>query len=106
MPAPHRPLLNLDTAVAPPRWALLERHLLATQAQACRDFYDKYFDASNGHLLCVPRWGGDDGPDDAAENQLNWTILHALGAPDDILPPTPLVRTSRSKRGLRLIESR
>ena len=33
----------------------------------------------------MPRWGGDDGPDDAAENILNWTMLHALGADDDIL---------------------
>ncbi len=24
--------------------------------------------------------GGNDGPDDAAENLLNWTMLHALGA--------------------------
>ena len=32
----------------------------------------------------MPRWGGDDGPDDGAENQLNWTMLHALGASDEI----------------------
>ena len=68
----------------PPRWALLERQLLDAQAEACREFYERYFD-ERGYLLCVPRWGGDDGPDDAAENQLNWTVLHALGADDDIL---------------------
>ena len=33
----------------------------------------------------MPRWGGDDGPDDAAENLLNWTMLHALGASDVVL---------------------
>ena len=70
--------------MSPPRWALLERQLLDAQAEACREFYDRYFD-ERGYLLCVPRWGGDDGPDDAAENQLNWTVLHALGADDDIL---------------------
>ena len=85
MPTRHSPLLSLDTPVAPPRWALLERHLLDAQTQACRDFYAKYFDAHTGYLLAVPRWGGDDGPDDAAENQLNWTVLHALGADDDLL---------------------
>ena len=37
-----------------------------------------------GYLLCVPRWGGDDGPDDAIENCTNWPVLHALGAPDDV----------------------
>ena len=85
MSAPHKPLLHLDDPIAPPRWALLERHLLDMQAQACRDFFAKYFDPYTGYLLCVPRWGGDDGPDDAAENQLNWTLLHALGSADDIL---------------------
>jgi hypothetical protein len=70
--------------MTPPYWALLQRQLLHNQSVACREFYAKYFD-ERGYLLCVPRWGGDDGPDDAAENQLNWTMLHALGAPDDIL---------------------
>jgi hypothetical protein len=55
--------------------------LLDAQAVACQAFYAKYFD-ERGYLQCVPRWGGDDGPDDAAENLLNWTMLHALGAPD------------------------
>ena len=36
MSAPHKPLLHLDDPIAPPRWALLERHLLDMQAQACR----------------------------------------------------------------------
>ena len=67
-----------------PHWALLERELLRVEAQACEAFYAKYFD-ERGYLQCVPRWGGDDGPDDAAENQLNWTVLHALGADDIVL---------------------
>jgi hypothetical protein len=70
--------------VPPPYWALLERELLQAQTVACCEFYDHYFD-ERGYLECVPRWGGDDGPDDAAENLLNWTMLHALGAPDVIL---------------------
>ncbi|NKB69798.1 MAG: hypothetical protein GKR89_22225 [Candidatus Latescibacteria bacterium] len=76
--------INMTTPQAPPHWALLQRQLLDAQTQACRQFYQRYFD-ERGYLLCVPRWGGDDGPDDAAENQLNWTMLHALGADDDIL---------------------
>ena len=80
---PAQPL-RLDTPTPAPHWALLQRQLLAAQTQACVDFYNKYFD-ERGYLLCVPRWGGDDGPDDAAENQLNWTMLHALGADDVVL---------------------
>ncbi|MEZ6144868.1 MAG: hypothetical protein R3B91_05410 [Planctomycetaceae bacterium] len=62
----------------------MERALLDANAEACRQFFDKYFD-ERGYLLCVERWGGDDGPDDAIENCNDWPILHALGAHDDVL---------------------
>ncbi|MGE0607204.1 MAG: hypothetical protein AB7O62_08940, partial [Pirellulales bacterium] len=35
-------------------------------------------------LLCVERWGGDDGPDDAIENVNYWPLLHSLGCSNDI----------------------
>ena len=76
--------ITIKTPMPPPHWAFLQRELLRAQADGCREFFNHYFD-SRGYLLCVPRWGGDDGPDDAAENLLNWTMLHALGAADDIL---------------------
>ncbi|MFP6763738.1 MAG: hypothetical protein VB858_08970, partial [Planctomycetaceae bacterium] len=72
------PLLTIDTPMSPPVWALLERQLLAANTKACDEFYRKYFD-ERGFLLCVERWGGDDGPDDAIENCLHWPILHAIG---------------------------
>ncbi len=74
----------MDQPVPVPYWALLQRHLLQEASTACRRFHAKYFD-ERGYLRCVPRWGGNDGPDDAAENLLNWTMLHALGAPDYML---------------------
>ena len=77
--------INITTTMTPPHWALLQRELLRAQTAACKAFFEHYFDESNGYLLCVPRWGGDDGPDDAAENVLNWTMLHALGADDVVL---------------------
>jgi hypothetical protein len=67
-----------------PRWALLERQLLEAQGRACEEFFARYFD-ERGYLLCVPRWSGDDGPDDALENLLNWGLLHALGADDRVI---------------------
>jgi hypothetical protein len=57
---------------------------LRANTAACREFFDRYFD-ERGYLLCVERWGGDDGPDDAIENLMDWPILHALGADDEIL---------------------
>ena len=78
------PTIRIDTPLTPPTWALLERQLLETNAAACRRFFARYFD-ERGFLLCVERWGGDDGPDDAPENVGGWAQLHALGGADDIL---------------------
>src|SRR5262245_9359043 len=76
--------VRVETRMDPPRWALLERQLLANNVPACREFFRKYFD-DRGHLQCVVRWGANDGPDDAFENFNRWPELHALGASDDIL---------------------
>jgi hypothetical protein len=76
--------LRVTTPMSPPAWALLERQVLDASSAACREFFRRYFD-ERGWLLCVERWGGDDGPDDAIENCTDWPILHALGAPDTIL---------------------
>jgi hypothetical protein len=77
-------MITLQEPMSPPAWALLERQLLRANAAACREFFEHYFD-ERGYLLCVERWGGDDGPDDAIENCTDWPILHALGASDDVL---------------------
>ncbi|MGE3776574.1 MAG: hypothetical protein AB7F89_05270, partial [Pirellulaceae bacterium] len=77
-------VLGVESRMSPPAWALLERELLRQNAEACRIFYDKYFD-ERGWLLCVERWGGDDGPDDAIENCLDWPVVHALGGSDEVL---------------------
>jgi hypothetical protein len=82
--AASEPVIAIDSPLSPPTWALLERELLRQNAAACREFFEKYFD-ERGWLLCVERWGGDDGPDDAIENCLDWPIVHALGGGDDVL---------------------
>ena len=76
--------LRISTTVKPPEWAMLERLLIDAQVDAIEQFHEKYFD-DRGYLLCIPRWGGNDGPDDAAENMLNWTVLYALGADRSVL---------------------
>jgi hypothetical protein len=76
--------IRIDSPMAPPRWARLERQLLAENVPACREFFAKYFDG-RGYLQCYVRWGANDGPDDAFENFNRWPELHALGAGDDIL---------------------
>ena len=64
--------------MAPPDWALLQRQLLHANAEACKVFYDRYFD-ERGYFECFERWGANDGPDDAIENVNDWPLLHALG---------------------------
>ncbi len=78
------PKVAINTPVSPPAWALLQRELLKANADACDEFFHRYFD-ERGFLLCVERWGGDDGPDDAIENCLHWPVLHAIGADDRVL---------------------
>ena len=81
---PQQTTLVVQSPMQPPFWALLERELMRMQTLACQEFFEHYFD-DRGYLLCVPRWSGDDGADDAAENISGWTMLHAMGAPDLIL---------------------
>jgi hypothetical protein len=78
------PVVHVKTPLSPPVWALLEREVLRSSGDACREFFGRYFD-ERGELLCVERWGGDDGPDDAIENCNDWPILHALGGPESLL---------------------
>jgi hypothetical protein len=73
-----------DTRMEPPRWAVLERQLLAANVPALREFFAKYFD-ERGYIQCFVRWGANDGPDDGFENFNRWPELHALGASDEVL---------------------
>jgi hypothetical protein len=76
--------VSIDTPMAPPRWANLQRQLLDANMAACEAFYAKYVDADDA-LRVFARWGANDGPDDAAEATNDWVTLHALGAPDRLL---------------------
>src|SRR6516164_3206566 len=77
-------VVNVDTKMEAPRWAVLERRVLDTSEPAMAEFYHKYYD-ENGNVQCVLRWGADDGPDDAFENFAGWPEFHALGGSDETL---------------------
>lgn len=77
-------MIRVATPMATPAWATLQRRLLAAHADACAAFYAKYV-GPNDELRVFPRWGANDGPDDAAEATNDWVTLHALGAPDSLL---------------------
>ncbi len=77
------PEIRIDAPMSPPAWALLQRELIRANDAACEEFYRRYFD-DRGFLLCVERWGGDDGPDDAIENCNQWPLLYALGGSEKV----------------------
>ena len=85
-PQPPEPSkeLTIDTPMQTPKWARLQRRLLDAHTSACEKFHAKYFDERN-YLRCFPRWGANDGPDDAIEHVNDWPLLHALGGSDRIL---------------------
>jgi hypothetical protein len=74
----------VNTPMLPPLWAILQRKLLDAHTEACEVFHAKYFDERN-HLLCFPRWGTNDGPDDAIEHVNDWPLVHALGGSNRVL---------------------
>jgi hypothetical protein len=76
-------VLEVTSPMDAPEWALLQRQVIHAHTAACEAFFHRYFDAK-GFLMCVPRWGGDDGPDDAIENVNDWPHVHALGGADRI----------------------
>ena len=73
----------IDQPMETPEWAQLQRELMAANAEGAQVFTGKFFD-ERGYLLCIERWGGNDGPDDAMENLNNWTLAYALGAPESV----------------------
>ena len=83
-PAGPASTVTIASPMTAPKWALMERQLLAENVPAAREFFQKYFD-DRGYLLCFVRWGANDGPDDAFENFNYWPELHALGASDEIV---------------------
>src|SRR5260370_29939726 len=76
--------VSVENPMSPPAWALLQRALLKANAEAIQGFAGRYQDV-RGYLRCVERWGAVGGPADAIACCTDWPLLHALGAPDDVL---------------------
>ena len=77
-------IIEIDERMSPPSWALKERWLLQESAKGVKIFAQKYM-LENGYLKIRVRFGGADGPDDAAENFFNWPLLYVLGADKSVL---------------------
>ncbi|GAA2829819.1 hypothetical protein GCM10020220_018370 [Nonomuraea rubra] len=67
-----------------PRWALLERELLARLDRAWRTFESRFCEP-DGRLRYRGRMYGRDGVDDFYEPFFNWPVLYRLGGAGDLL---------------------
>jgi hypothetical protein len=52
--APADAVLNVDSKMASPEWAVLERRILDVSTPALTEFYNKYYD-DRGYVQCVLR---------------------------------------------------
>lgn len=68
----------------PPRWAILERDLLARSQEAAREFVRTYT-LPDGSLRWRTEWPGIDGSDDAYEPFWTHPLLYLLGGDEDLL---------------------
>ncbi len=78
------PTLSATTRVAPPDWALLQRHLFDVLDAAALEFADRYA-RPDGTLYWRDAWPGMDGSDDPYEGFMNFPLLYALGGSRAVL---------------------
>ncbi|MBO9605056.1 MAG: hypothetical protein J7639_03860 [Paenibacillaceae bacterium] len=68
---------STDTWI-PPRWALLEHHLMQTLNKAAEEFAERYI-RPDGTLTWRKDWPGMDGSDDPYEGFMYLSLLYVLG---------------------------
>jgi hypothetical protein len=75
--------IDITTPVAPPRWALMERHLFDLMHEAAVDFVKRYT-RDDGTLVWRDAWPGMDGSDDGYESFFNFALFYILGGDEEI----------------------
>ncbi len=79
-----QPVIEIDTPMAPPAWALAQWSLLDSNVEAAFRAADKYVD-DRGWMRITPNWGAMDGADDVTETYRDLPIIYMLGGPPEIL---------------------
>src|ERR1051325_9563558 len=72
-----------EQAIAPPAWALQQRHLIACMNDAAVAFVKRYTRA-DGTLVWRDEWPGMDGSDDGYESFHNFPLFYALGGSEEV----------------------
>ena len=76
-------VLNLDTVIPAPAWAIAEREMLAAAADGVGLWLERYV-RPDGSVNTPERWGVTDGPDDITEMIRGWPLVYAMGAPEAV----------------------
>ena len=74
-----------DACHTPPRWAILERHLIDLMNQATQPFLDRYVTPEGELIWRDGGTGSRDGADDFYESVYNWPLFYLLGGADHLL---------------------
>ncbi len=77
------PTLHIDSRWTPPRWALMERHLIQILNEAALEFVQRYV-REDGTLIWRDHWPGMDGSDDPYEGFMNLALLYTLGGSEEV----------------------
>ena len=73
--------ITAGQTASPPRWALLQRHLIDSMNTAAEAFVARYTQP-DGSLIWRDEWPGMDGSDDGYESFGNFPLFYSLGGSD------------------------
>ena len=77
------PVISMKNVAAPPKWALMQRHVMEQLGPAAHEFVRKY--THDDHTLKWRReWPGFDGSDDGYESFYNFPLFYAIGGPSSM----------------------
>jgi hypothetical protein len=80
---PSLPSISIDTPVAAPQWAILERQLIDTLNAAAPEFIARYT-REDGTLIWREEWPGMDGSDDPYEAFMYLALFYSIGGDESV----------------------
>jgi len=77
------PKVEIKNHWTPPKWALLQRHMINILNDAALEFVERYV-AEDGTLIWRDQWPGMDGSDDPYEGFMNLALFYTLGGSEEV----------------------
>lgn len=77
------PTVVINNHWTPPKWALMQRHMIDILNDAALEFVERYV-AEDGTLIWRDHWPGMDGSDDPYEGFMNLALFYTLGGSEEV----------------------